>query len=51
MSYSVCSCGIVIIVIHLKKSSNALNGHFKRHRDHYEVRRLTYLPESKEVVT
>jgi hypothetical protein len=48
MSYSVCSCGIVI---HLKKSSNALNGHFKRHRDHYEVRRLTYLPESKEVVT
>ena len=45
MSYSICSCGTVI---HLKKSSNALNGHFKRNRDHYEIRRLT-LPESKEV--
>jgi hypothetical protein len=48
MSYSVCCCGIVI---HLRKSTNALNGHLRKNKDHFEVRRMTYLPinQSKEV--
>ena len=41
MSYSECSCGVII---HLRKSSNALRGHFKRNPDHYEVKRSTFLP-------
>ena len=41
MSYSECSCGLLI---HLRKSSNALRGHIKKNPDHHEVKRFTYLP-------
>lgn len=44
MSYCECSCGLII---HLRKSSNALNGHLRKNKEHFEVRRMTYLPISK----